>query len=84
MEENVVPIKDQTTAEKIHAAKMECAKLFQQAGSLQYEIDCLNGSLAQLNIKLRNANQEGIKLQKQFNEEEASKLKVEEPKNENH
>lgn len=81
--ENVVSIKkDKTEEEKLQGFQKEASDLFYATGQLQYQIDCLKGDLADLNIKLRNANVAGSKIQKKLMDERASKLTVEEKKNE--
>lgn len=84
-EQNVTPIKkpptDQEALSELHKT---CSRLFFEYGQLAYEIECKKGELGGIEVKLRNANTEAYNLSMKIKKNEADKLTVEEPKNENH
>lgn len=80
--ENVIPM-NKTDEDKLTEMHKECSRLFFEYGQLAYEIECKKTQLGELEVKLRNANTEAYKLSHKMRQEAASKMKVEEPNEQN-
>jgi hypothetical protein len=80
--ENVQEIKSDEQA-RLDDLQRLCSKLFFEYGQKAYMIECDKQHLAEIEIKLRNANTEAYKLSQKLMQDRAEKLKVEENKDEN-